>query len=56
MVKLYKFESNKVLYWEAWEADGEIIFHWGDLGDRGNFQSTPLKRNESSKKVIAHEG
>ena len=55
MVKLYKFESNKVLYWEAWEADGEIIFHWGELGDRGKFQSIPLKSNESSKNLIAHE-
>ena len=55
MVKLYKFEGNKVLYWEAWEANGEIILHWGDLGERGKSRSIPLKGNESSKQFIAHE-
>lgn len=56
MVKLYKFiENNKALYWEAWEADGEVVLHSGDLGERGESQSVPLKRDESSEKLIERE-
>lgn len=55
MIKLYKFEADKVSYWEAWEADGEIIFHRGVLGDRGETRKVALKRNESSNISIAGE-
>ena len=55
MVKLYKFEGGKVSYWEAWETDGQIILHWGELGERGEAQSIALKQNESSKTFIANE-
>jgi hypothetical protein len=53
--KLYKFESDKVSYWEAWEADGEITIHWGELGDRGVIRITPLKRGQSAKELIEQE-
>lgn len=42
MIKLYKFEPVEVLYWEAWEADGEVVLHWGTTGERGKSQTIPL--------------
>ena len=55
MVKLYKFEANKVSYWEAWEAEGEIVFHWGVLGEKGEVRNIRLKRNGSSNMSIPDE-
>ena len=43
METLYKFEGDKVSYWEAWETGGEITIHWGELGDRGEAQTLPSK-------------
>lgn len=32
MIKLY---NDKNEYWEAWEHEGELIAHWGELGSQG---------------------
>lgn len=45
----------RFFYSEAWEADGEVVLHWGDTGERGKSQIIPLQRNESSEKFIADE-
>lgn len=55
MLKLYKFEGSRVLYWEAWEHDGEVVLHWGETGEPGESQTIPLKHKQSSKKLIATE-
>jgi hypothetical protein len=55
METLYKFEGDKVSYWEAWEAEGQIIIHWGELGDRGESHTLAMKQGQSAKKFIAQE-
>ncbi|HEX8457728.1 MAG TPA: hypothetical protein VF656_10565 [Pyrinomonadaceae bacterium] len=55
METLYKFESDQASYWEAWEDDGEIIIHWGQLGERGETRIIALQRGHSAKKFIAQE-
>ena len=55
MKKLYKFESDKVSYWEAWEANGAITIHWGELGDRGETEILRLERGQSAKQLIEQE-
>ena len=54
MIKLYKFEPDRVLYWEAWETDKEIIFHSGVLGERGKTRNVAVEAHEPSK-IIADE-
>jgi len=55
MEKLYKFEGDKVSYWEAWEADAQIVIHWGELGERGQSQIIPLTAGELAESRIAQE-
>jgi hypothetical protein len=54
MIKLYKFEPDRVLYWEAWETDKEIILHSGVLGERGKTRNVAVEAHEPSK-IIADE-
>lgn len=41
--------------WEAWEADAQIVIHWGELGERGQSQIIPLTAGELAESRIAQE-
>lgn len=54
MIKLYKKEEDRTLYWETWERDGTHTIHWGELGTNG--QSKEIRSSifrDASKKVQA---
>jgi len=35
MLKLYKHEESKILYWETWKYRSTFIMHWGEVGTFG---------------------
>jgi hypothetical protein len=51
MLKLYKRVSGVLQYHEAWFADGNVIEHWGAVGETGQ-----TKEHRLPKKADAGEG
>ena len=47
MIKLYKQTSNEGMrYHEAWLDDGQILEHWGQVGDKGESRSHAIASEE----------
>ena len=55
MIKLYKHSEDQIHYWEAWEDDGKIVFHWGVLGEIGETRQERVGRLKSAERIIAKE-
>lgn len=55
MLKLYKKSKDGTQYWEAWDADGEVMVHWGTLGDRGQTQAIKLESGKRASAIIRRE-
>jgi hypothetical protein len=55
MLKLYKKEQDKTLYWEAWDEEDEIVVHFGELGQTGETSSIPLPEFEPPEAAITRE-
>lgn len=55
MLKLYKKEDGKTLYWEAWHENAEVLIHYGELGQVGETSSFPLEEFEPPETAIARE-
>lgn len=55
MLKLYKFENDKKLYWETWENEGEHTVHWGALGTKGKSKEIRDTKSKTSREVIQKE-
>lgn len=51
-MKLYKRIDGALHYHEAWEADGEIVEHWGRVGERGQQRSHKMRRGQSEDEAI----
>ena len=53
LLKLYKTEDDgKILYWEAWDDDEEIVVHFGELGTVGESTNLPLAEFEPPETAI----
>ena len=55
MVKLYKRSEDQTHYWEAWEDNGKIIFHWGVLGERGKTRTRRISFLKPAQRIIDEE-
>ncbi|MED1303708.1 hypothetical protein BK704_22120 [[Bacillus thuringiensis] serovar konkukian] len=42
MIKLIKQEKDKILYWEVWEDEKNLIVHFGCVGDTGEMYEIEL--------------
>lgn len=52
LLKLYKTDEDKTLYWEAWHEGDEIIIHFGIVGDPGETTNIPLPEFEPPETAI----
>jgi len=52
VLKLYKKEEDKTLYWEAWPEGEEIVIHFGVLGQQGETTNIPLPEFEPPETAI----
>jgi hypothetical protein len=52
MKKLYNRIDGILHYHEAWEADGEIVEHWGRAGERGEQRSHEIRVGQSEADAI----
>ena len=56
MLKLYKKENGKLVYWETWEKDSKTgIVHWGNVGERGTDKEVTSSLFSSFRKKIQKE-
>jgi hypothetical protein len=55
VLKLYKKTTHGAQYWEAWDADGEVMVHWGTLGERGQTQSIKVEAGKNPNTIIKCE-
>jgi hypothetical protein len=55
MLKLYRRRQDGHDYWEAWDADGKVTIHWGQLGETGETRTIPTTFFRSAKKIIETE-
>lgn len=55
MIKLYKQDGGRLLYWETWEDGGKHIMHWGEVGDEGETQSVRSGLFRDAEKTVAEE-
>ena len=54
MFKLYKrLPSGKLAYHEAWESQGTIYDHFGEVGDEGETRELPVKSREGRTELKA---
>ena len=52
LLKLYRREKTKTLYWEAWPDGEEIVIHFGELGDIGETTAVTLPEFEPPETAI----
>jgi hypothetical protein len=52
LLKLYRKERGKTLYWEAWPDGDEIVIHFGELGDTGETTAVALPEFEPPETAI----
>jgi hypothetical protein len=55
VLKLYKKTEHGTQYWEAWDADGEVMVHWGTMGERGQTQSIKVEAGKNPNTIIKSE-
>lgn len=55
MIKLYKKENGGFRYREAWEHEGEVTVHWGELGTQGETRTVAVQAGQSAKEAIDNE-
>lgn len=55
MIKLYKQDGDRLLYWETWEDGSKHIMHWGAVGDEGETQSIRSGMFRNARKTVAEE-
>jgi hypothetical protein len=55
MVKLYSRESDRLQYWEAWEAEDIVVVDRGTVGDRGETEIVPIPMGMLGDEVIRRE-
>jgi hypothetical protein len=55
MIKLYKKIGGSVHYCEAWDNNGEVTVHWGELGTRGEARTMPVSLSQAGEEVIEAE-
>ena len=54
-IKLYKKDQESIRYYEAWDHEGEVTIHWGELGTQGETKTVPIRFWQSPEKVINKE-
>lgn len=52
LLKLYRKDKTKTLYWEAWPDGEEIVIHFGELGDTGETTAVALPEFEPPETAI----
>lgn len=56
MLKLYKKEKNRILYWETWKRNFlSGIIHWGIVGQQGEDKTIKSGPFRSYKNIIKKE-
>ena len=55
MIKLYKKDGDRLLYWETWEDGGKHTMHWGVVGDEGETQAVRSGLFRDAGKTVAEE-
>ena len=55
MIKLYKKDGDRLLYWETWEDGGKHTMHWGVVGDEGETQALRSGMFRKADKAVAEE-
>jgi hypothetical protein len=53
VLKLYKKEGDSLRYWEAWVDEGELVLHWGTVGELGEHQRSALPPDEDPDMAVA---
>jgi hypothetical protein len=52
LLKLYKKEDDKTLYWEAWPEGDDVVVHFGELGQQGETTTLSLPEFEPPDTAI----
>lgn len=52
LVKMYKPDGVRRLYWQAWDRDGQAVFYTGELGQRGATEQVAPAAGQSVESVI----
>ncbi len=52
MIKLYKTIDGVLHYHEAWEDDGVITEHWGEVGDSGDSREHKMPKRKSEEQAL----
>ena len=55
MIKLYKQDGARLLYWETWDDDGKHVMHWGSVGEEGETQAVRSGMFRDAEKAVAEE-
>ena len=53
MMKLYKRVDGQLHYHEAFVEDGELVEHWGIVGETGDKRATPAARLRTERSQVA---
>ena len=53
MLKLYKRIDGALHYHEAFVEDGELVEHWGVVGETGDTRATPAAKLRSERSQVA---
>lgn len=53
MIKLYKTENGRILYWEAWDEDGSLVIHSGEIGDTGESEKIRIGPGVDCEELLA---
>lgn len=54
LVKLYKKNNLKVMYWEAWVDGANVIVHDGIVGEEGNTYEVSANKSQLAENIIEH--
>ncbi|MBK05673.1 MAG: hypothetical protein CL920_04575 [Deltaproteobacteria bacterium] len=52
MNNLYKRSGQHFHFWQAWEYEGKVTFHWGIVGQRGEVREEEVGPSASADEII----
>src|SRR5258708_37499116 len=55
MIKRHKTDDKRHLYWEGWVANGDVIFHWGTVGETGERRTVSTNSEGEASQLLQRE-
>jgi hypothetical protein len=52
VLKLYKRVDGRLHYREAWVEDGNVVEHWGPVGERGEDRTSPAPKGKREATLV----